>query len=993
MLLGENYKKRLLELAGIPAGQNLISEADKRNVIIQKIKFPPELSKEIADWAHNISEKYSIWVADSLKKKLIEGGFINQNGGVIGSNPDDDGKYDYQTRSPLINDIRGVIRGVTSYYTPIIDWLTNRNTLAPEHDQLNFKTLTLADAIKRSEEWHNNLKAIQGGKIEGEEGDIVMTFPEGFYWISLGKAKCEKEASAMGHCGTGRGNLYSLRKEQYPYVTADVTNNGTILAQMKGRANTKPKASFHKYIIPFILHNSSPLQIEYASSSYQPHTDFNIKDLSDADLKNVVSKKPSLLQGDGWLAFHRLSDEEVMNLLINHSKVILALNERISVSDILRNNDMINWAIQHLPKIFVGREFGNDLKRIKLDNNQLIALLNNKEVAADIDLDGISVDENAFNWIIKNKPELLSQSIRLVQSANDEQKDFLVKNHPSAFMKFLSMIGQEQTLIDNQILSFLGPERLQKLFSKNPELFNVSKSIRNYNLWQNIITPKLMSDYIIKRSLSTDTLGILNNSRKFQYFIGFVDNKTAMFVLVHYPELFFESGLMKRLNSDSQGADELGRYVFDHHFDWIEKYDEKLEIQNWNLTNVQKQYIIDYDNNFNTNILSDFNLDESAFRKLEFSLAQKKQILKIYKEGGNLSLDMILGFDLTPESAKKYILNVLENNEDESNKLVEKIEDAHGEEYINKLYKENPEAFPGLLTAVKYRDVERLKKHNDPYVSYGENGIKIRFDEWSDDELIDLFKDSREGGRDLAKSIANYELDFYGYDYKFGDVDGDFNELDQVNTAKVRYLLSKAFPPSFKKQIMAMNHSQLVDILSDPDSISEEPTEYDGDIVDGIKDAFVRTMEDAQQSADESEYWKLYTEPIEKLLGKPKWADIKLKKKGTNDIEQKQVLEFEISYDELESFIKDAEQNSSYNYGDDFLDVKNYATSLRSIIKSALEERGDELDIDTPYYGVSGDRNKEDINERFPERLSDHSDLSSLLDKAKIVVKRQPKKK
>ena len=978
-----------MELAGILAGQNLISEADKRNVIIQKIKFPPELSNEIADWAHNISEKYSIWVADSLKKKLVEGGYINQNGGVIGSDPDDNGKYDYQTRSPLINDIRGVIRGVTSYYTPIMDWLTNRNTLAPEHDQLNFKTLTLADAIKRSEEWHNNLKAIQGGKIEGEEGDILMTFPEGFYWISLGKAKCEKEASAMGHCGTGRGNLYSLRKEQYPYVTADVTNNGTILAQMKGRANTKPKTSFHKYIIPFILHNASPLQIEYASSSYQPQTDFNINDLSDVELNQVVNKKPSLLMWDGEIALKRLSEQEIQKLLIQHPQVFVGWTGVITLSDILRNSDMIDWAIVNAPELFHKYKFGN----LKLSKDQLFKALSNDSISANLKIDDMGLDDNAIEWIVKNKPQMLEDSTVTIQKLTDEQKDYLVKNYPFAFKNFLGQIAEEVRHIDNNIVAVLGPERLQTLFAKNPELFNISRSIRNYDLWQNIITPKLMSDYITKRSISNDPLQILDNSRKFSYFIGFVDNKTAMFILVHYPELFFESGLMKRLNSDSQGVDELGRYVFDHHFDWIEKYNEKLEIQNWNLTNVQKQYLVDYDKENDTNILADFNLDESAFRKLEFSLAQKKQILKIYKEGGNLSLDMILGFDLTPESAKKYILNVLENNEDESNKLVEKIEDAHGEEYINKLYKENPEAFPGLLTAVKYRDVERLKKHNDPYVSYGENGIKIRFDEWSDDELIDLFKDSREGGRDLAKSIANYELDFYGYDYKFGDVDGDFNELDQVNTAKVRYLLSKAFPPSFKKQIMAMNHSQLVDILSDPDSISEEPTEYDGDIVDGIKDAFVRTMEDAQQSADESEYWKLYTEPIEKLLGKPKWADIKLKKKGTNDIEQKQVLEFEISYDELESFIKDAEQNSSYNYGDDFLDVKNYATSLRSIIKSALEERGDELDIDTPYYGVSGDRNKEDINDRFPERLSDHSDLSSLLDKAKIVVKRQPKKK
>jgi hypothetical protein len=45
------------------------------------------------------------------------------------------------------------------------------------------------------------------------------------------------------------------------------------------------------------------------------------------------------------------------------------------------------------------------------------------------------------------------------------------------------------------------------------------------------------------------------------------------------------------------------------------------------------------------------------------------------------------------------------------------------------------------------------------------------------------------------------------------------------------------------------------------------------------------------------------------------------------------------------------------------------------------------LEINEPYYGVQGDINKEDLNDSFSDKLFEESELSSLLDKAKVVVK------
>ena len=43
--------------------------------------------------------------------------------------------------------------------------------------------MSLSDAYDKSVEWHESLKA--GGVIEDEHGEIVMSFPDGFYWIDL----------------------------------------------------------------------------------------------------------------------------------------------------------------------------------------------------------------------------------------------------------------------------------------------------------------------------------------------------------------------------------------------------------------------------------------------------------------------------------------------------------------------------------------------------------------------------------------------------------------------------------------------------------------------------------------------------------------------------------------------------------------------------------------------------------------------------------------
>jgi len=282
MLLSESYKKRLLELAGV------IQEKDNRQTILNKIKLP----QEVAEWAHGMSEKYSLWIANTFKEYLYDQ--IKEMGsGQEGLGAQIVDAFE-KGRNPSA--FKGIIRKSMNSkeggYRHITDWLSRRQTLAPETDNINFKTLTFEEALRRSEAWHEALAQLERGKIEDEDGEVVMTFPDGFYWVNLGKSSCGKEGKAMGHCGSGQGTLFSLRKDGYPYITTDISNDGD-LYQMRGRANTKPKQELHKYILPFLFDYVNRL----VYNGYKPEQNFRPEDVSKEDIKKILKTKPTLLQG------------------------------------------------------------------------------------------------------------------------------------------------------------------------------------------------------------------------------------------------------------------------------------------------------------------------------------------------------------------------------------------------------------------------------------------------------------------------------------------------------------------------------------------------------------------------------------------------------------------------------------------------------------------------------------------------------------------------
>jgi hypothetical protein len=264
---------------------NIIQEKDNRRSIIERLKMPDY----VAEWAHNISDKHSIWIVDDFKSKFLldiipsevirNAAILQLERGLVSGGL-------HRTIRKSMNDFEGE-------YRYIVDWLQGRNNEpVRETDKINFKELEFNDAMRRARAWHDEVAMIQGGTIDDEDGDVIITFPDGYYWVNLGTDYCSKEGGAMGHCGRGEGKLYSLRKEGIPYVTADILTDGTV-RQMRGRANTKPKEKFHPYIIALI---KSEIITNFEYWNYRINDNFMLKDLGREKAMELINEKPSLAQ-------------------------------------------------------------------------------------------------------------------------------------------------------------------------------------------------------------------------------------------------------------------------------------------------------------------------------------------------------------------------------------------------------------------------------------------------------------------------------------------------------------------------------------------------------------------------------------------------------------------------------------------------------------------------------------------------------------------------
>lgn len=218
----------------------LLLEKDNRPKIL-KLGMP----QEIADYLHNLSDKYSLWFADKIARMP-----------------------DYQTARDKFR----YVHSLQTHIQGIIDWVRGAQNIPLNNYDWN-------TALTASREWHEKLVITNTSR---EKNTILKEYEDGYYWVDIESSSDTCEKGAMGHCATtGKGDtLYSLRKynkstdEIESFITIAVSPDEGTWFQCKGRKNSKPKEEYHKYIVDiFVTKNIFKYKTEYDSRA-----DFNPQD-------------------------------------------------------------------------------------------------------------------------------------------------------------------------------------------------------------------------------------------------------------------------------------------------------------------------------------------------------------------------------------------------------------------------------------------------------------------------------------------------------------------------------------------------------------------------------------------------------------------------------------------------------------------------------------------------------------------------------------------
>lgn len=144
---------------------------------------------------------------------------------------------------------------------PVLDYMQDLITTKPD---TNIAAIGFDIAEQRSEKWHARIaKPVK--EIVAEDGATpFITYPDGFTWRRVeGKDALVREGNMMGHC-VGRMNYHqmvlrakteivSLRDVQNePHVTIEIGEQGTVIHQIKGKANGPVLPKYLKYVSDFL---------------------------------------------------------------------------------------------------------------------------------------------------------------------------------------------------------------------------------------------------------------------------------------------------------------------------------------------------------------------------------------------------------------------------------------------------------------------------------------------------------------------------------------------------------------------------------------------------------------------------------------------------------------------------------------------------------------------------------------------------------------------
>ncbi len=334
----------------------ILLEKDNR----EKIKKVFGVSQELADWAHNIDSKLSIWIMDQFLKKASND--LDEPIHKVKLNPyfDASGYDDY-------------LNEMTEKMVSIRDYL--RGNQGIDYKNVPFDTL-----YRNSVDWHNSLRGGVSRSIEDPEDITILKQYEPksdgtiFYWADLNTNYSEEESNRMGHCGrTNSGNtllsLRSYRKNisgettRKSYVTISVSKNGGYYTQAKGKQNRKPSIVYRSYIFDvFMLDN----RIGGYRPEYGEASDWKVTDFTTNQIKQLYEvRKPLVTQYIKEEEFQKA--EEYLNTdLVFQNGLESAFQMVIDYSQSNSGKLILNAIIQ---KIFEDKEVGKKLIEFLMKEN------------------------------------------------------------------------------------------------------------------------------------------------------------------------------------------------------------------------------------------------------------------------------------------------------------------------------------------------------------------------------------------------------------------------------------------------------------------------------------------------------------------------------------------------------------------------------------------------------------------------------------------------
>jgi len=421
--------------------QDFILEKRNHTEKIKKFANVPT----IINWANNLDSDMALWLANTLTIEL------KKESKKRGYSDEELTKYLSGEANIKIDIIANIlIKTLSEKFTKILDYINS-----PLQDtKPNINKLSLEEALQKSDEWHTEIEKFAGNQIEDEEGEIIMTFPNGYYWIDLQTTKCEAEAKAMGHCGnTNQGTtLLSLRKNKYPFVTIAYDEEEDKFTQIKGRGNKKPIEKYHQYVVDLIIF----LEVDKFKSEYDRSTDLTPDDLSQELYNKLELENPDYIENSKPPTIEEMRESYKEDILND-------INEYISIYP--------NYFVRHIDD----DEFVKELISNESENTNIEDLIDmtNKDTIIDLIKDIIPEDE-LNEYIINhiNNNTKLDNNTK-TEKLNDLDDDFEYLNDldDKELEKLIDDLNYNDDIVDKYFTDkyedTTAEEYLEELYGKN----------------------------------------------------------------------------------------------------------------------------------------------------------------------------------------------------------------------------------------------------------------------------------------------------------------------------------------------------------------------------------------------------------------------------------------------------------------------------------------------------------------------------------------------